>query len=207
MTATHGPRNGLRNGLRRLAGGILATVGAITGVADRVAAQTTTRPPDATATTATTATTASVAPTTTVRPRADGGITATRVLAEGSLRFTPPPLTVRPRTTRAKARSVADGVVPAGAGRPVDVFFALFSATSPARRSGDGRLVPVFDQRPVWVVRYTAVKGQRQTGVIVRRAENTAQPTTSLALTVLTDVVVVIDDATASEVLRTEYAT
>ena len=147
------------------------------------------------------------ATTTTAALRADGAIVAAQVLANGSLRFAPPPPSVRPKTTRSKARSVADKAVPASAvGRASDVFFGLFSATSPARRSGDGRLVAVFDQRPVWVVRYTGVKGERQTGVIVRRAGTTLQPTTTITLTVFSDIVVVIDDDTATEVLRSEYA-
>lgn len=145
--------------------------------------------------------------TTTAALRADGAIVVAQVLANGSLRFAPPPPSVRPKTTRSKARSVADKAVPASAvGRASDVFFGLFSATSPARRSGDGRLVAVFDQRPVWVVRYTGVKGERQTGVIVRRAGTTLQPTTTITLTVFSDIVVVVDDDTATEVLRSEYA-
>ena len=86
------------------------------------------------------------------------------------------------------------------------MFFALFSATSPARRSADGRLIAVFDQRPVWVVRYAGVKGERQTGVIVRRTGTTVAPTTTITLTVFSDIVVVVDDDTATEVLRSEYA-
>ena len=145
--------------------------------------------------------------TTTAARRGDGAIVVAEVLANGSLRFAPPPLSVRPKTTRTKARSVADRAVPASAvGRASDVFFALFSATSPARRSADGRLIAVFDQRPVWVVRYAGVKGERQTGVIVRRAGTTVQPPTTITLTVFSDIVVVIDDDTAAEVLRSEYA-
>lgn len=149
----------------------------------------------------------SIASPTTTKPRVDGAIATARVLANGSLRFTAPPGSVRPRTTRAKARNVADKVVPpSAAGRATEAFFALFSASSPARRAADGTVVPVFDRRPVWVVRYAGVKGERQTGVIVRRAGTTREPTTTLSLTVRTDIVVVIDDATASEVLRSEYA-
>ena len=140
--------------------------------------------------------------------RSDGAITEPRLLGAGSLHFTPPPTTLRPTMGRSKARSIADRAVPAAARRgSADVFFALFSASSPAKRSPDGRVVPVFDQRPVWVVRYASVTGQRQSGIIVRRIGTTLRPTTTIALTVLTDIVVVIDDATGTEVLRSEYAT
>ena len=144
----------------------------------------------------------------TTRPlRSDGAITEPLLLGAGSLRFTPPATSLRPSMGRSKARSIADRVVPTAASRgSADVFFALFSASSPAKRSPDGRVVPVFDQRPVWVVRYASVTSQRQSGIIIRRTGTTLRPTTTIALTVRTDIVVVIDDATATEVLRSEYA-
>ena len=91
------------------------------------------------------------------------------------------------------------------------MFFGLFSATSPARRLPDGTVQRVFDRRPVWVVHYLRVKGERQSGIVPRRAKPsssgpTAAPTTTMDLTVYTDIVVVIDDVSATEVLRSEYA-
>lgn len=203
---------------RRRAHGVAAAVvvfvlTSISGLAPRADAQgatastsSATTPPTSGPTTTTPITTPATTPTT--RPlRSDGAITEPRLLGAGSLRFTPPPTTLRPTMGRSRARSIADRVVPAAASRgSVDVFFALFSASSPAKRSPDGRVVPVFDQRPVWVIRYASVTEQRQSGIIVRRTGTTLRPTTTIALTVLTDIVVVIDDATATEVLRSEYA-
>lgn len=84
-----------------------------------------------------------------------------------------------------------------------EVFFALFSASSPAHRQEDGSLRPVFDRRPVWVVRFPNVRGKRQSGVIVRRTPSSVRPT--VPLDVVTEVVVIIDDETGKEVLRSEY--
>lgn len=153
-----------------------------------------------------------VVPTTSLPPpvRADGTLAVGLELAQGSLRFEPPPPTVRPKTGRVRVRSIADrSVTPAAARSLPEVFFGLFSARSPARRLPDGTVQRVFDRRPVWVVHYVRVKGERQSGIVPRRTKAgslRAAPTTTLDLSVFTDIVVVIDDGSAAEVLRSEYA-
>jgi hypothetical protein len=83
-----------------------------------------------------------------------------------------------------------------------EVFFGLFTTASPAKRGADGIVRPIFCKRPVWVVRYPLVPGNRQSGVVIPKNNNTA---TTADPSVTTEIVVIIDDATALEVRRSEY--
>jgi hypothetical protein len=125
-----------------------------------------------------------------------------RVMAGGAFRFSVPPRTARPKTLERTARKLANqGIAGAESLRP-EVFFGLFSTASPAKRGADGVVRPLFCRRPVWVVRYPKVLADRQSGVIIPRNNKTA---TSIDLSVTTEIVVIIDDATAIEVRRSEY--
>ena len=83
-----------------------------------------------------------------------------------------------------------------------EVFFGLFTTASPAKRGADGVVRPLFCRRPVWVVRYPKVRAKRQSGVIIPRNNKTA---TTIDQSVTTEIVVIVDDATALEVRRSEY--
>jgi hypothetical protein len=125
-----------------------------------------------------------------------------RVLAGGAFRFSVPLRTVRPKTLERTARKLANrGIKGAETLRP-EVFFGLFTTASPAKKGVDGVVRPLFCKRPVWVVRFPKVPGNRQSGVVIPRNNKTA---TTLDLSVTTEIVVIIDDATAVEVRRSEY--
>ena len=125
-----------------------------------------------------------------------------RVLAGGAFRFSVPLRTVRPKTLERTARKLANrGIKGAEKLRP-EVFFGLFTTASPAKKGVDGVVRPLFCKRPVWVVRFPKVPGNRQSGVVIPRNNKTA---TTLDLSVTTEIVVIIDDATAVEVRRSEY--
>jgi hypothetical protein len=129
-------------------------------------------------------------------------LTVERVMAQGAFRFSVPPRNTRPKTLERTARSIAkQGIEGAEKLRP-EVFFGLFTTASPAKRGADGVVRPLFCKRPVWVLRYPKVQADRQSGVIVPRNNKTA---TTVDLSVITEVVVIVDDATAKEVRRSEY--
>ncbi len=129
-------------------------------------------------------------------------LTVERVMAGGVFRFSVPPKTARPRTLRRTALNLASqGIDGAGGLRP-EVFFGLFTTASPAKRGADGVVRPLFCRRPVWVVRYPEVRAKRQSGVIIPRNNKTA---TTIDQSVTTEIVVIVDDATALEVRRSEY--
>ena len=129
-------------------------------------------------------------------------LTVERFLAEGAFRFSVPPPTSRPKTLERTARRVANQGIQGAEKLRTEVFFGLFSATSPAKLGADGVARPIFCKRPVWVVRYPNVPGTRQSGVVIPKNNKTA---TTIDLSVTTEIVVIVDDATASEVRRSEY--
>ena len=129
-------------------------------------------------------------------------LTSERVLAEGAFRFSPPDPKTRPHTSESTARQLANRGIDQGAKLPAEVFFGLFTTASPAKRGVDGLVRPIFCRRPVWVVRYPIVPGKRQSGVVVPRSNKTA---TTLDLSVTTEIVVIVDDASGDEVRRSEY--
>jgi hypothetical protein len=123
-------------------------------------------------------------------------------MAGGAFRFSVPPRTARPKTLERTARTLANqGIDGAERLRP-EVFFGLFSTASPAKRGADGVVRPLFCKRPVWVVRYPKVRANRQSGVIIPRNNKTA---TTIDLSVTTEIIVIVDDATAQEIRRSEY--
>jgi hypothetical protein len=158
-----------------------------------------------TATTSTTSTTrvppSTIAPTTTgplVNRR--GVLLRSRSLGQGQLNFEAP-VTERPRLSPGAALATATRSIRAKvSGTGHEVFFALFSASSPAQHNPDGTTTPVFDRRPVWVVRFPSVKGRRQSGVVQRKNSPT---TTSLEVT--TEIVAIIDDRSGKLLLSSEY--
>ena len=143
--------------------------------------------------------------------RTDGGVRQQVVLGDGAFVFDPP-VSVRPRSRKVDALLRARQAVAKTVRKTTpDVFFALFSTSSPEKRDpATGSLVPMFDQRPVWVVHYRAVESARAKPVVIAAKSN---PPTTVPVagppeptTVRTDVVVVFDDKTGSQILRTEYA-
>ena len=124
-----------------------------------------------------------------------------RLLGDGHLRFEPP-ATERPRSSAKTALSIATKSLRSTpkSDRP-EMFFALFSAASPSQRNADGTVSPLFDNRPVWVVRFPNVSGRRQSGVVQRKNA----PTTS-SPDVVTEIVVIVDDRSGKVVLTSEYA-
>ena len=86
-----------------------------------------------------------------------------------------------------------------------EVFFAAFVLDTTERIS-TGPTKSTRDVRPVWVVRFPRVDGDRKTAVIVRANLPTVVPVTTIARRVSTDVLVVIDDLTGEVVLRSEFA-
>lgn len=139
---------------------------------------------------------------TTTAPFVDrrGFLLRDRTLGAGQLRFEPPG-SDRPRSSSGLALTTASRSlrVRPKSDRP-EQFFALFSASSPTTRKPDGTAAPLFDRRPVWVVRFPNVIGQRQSGIVQRRNIPT---TTSFEVT--TEIVVILDDRSGKVVLTSEY--
>ncbi len=129
-----------------------------------------------------------------------GVLLRSRSLGQGQLQFEPP-VKERPRLSPGAALATATRSVQAKvSGTKHEVFFALFSASSPAQHNPDGTTTPVFDRRPVWVVRFPAVKGRRQSGIVQRKNS----PTTT-SLEVVTEIVAIIDDRSGKLLLSSEY--
>ena len=129
-----------------------------------------------------------------------GWLNRQTTLGQGQLRFDPP-VSERPKLSAGAATTTAVRSLRAKvAGKKREAFFALFSASSPAQRNTDGTTTPLFDRRPVWVVRFPSVVGRRQSGVLQRK---NAPPTTSLE--VITEIVVIVDDRSGRVVLTTEF--
>ena len=185
------------------------------GATTRATAQTTSTPPPVPARVASAAgpgtnTTILVSTTIPARPTtpATSGLklTVRRFLAAGALRFEPADPTtkvIRSRTTvvRTAKRELASGTV---APTP-EVFFGRYSMETTERVTGGAAKVK-RELRHVWVVRFAGVEGRRQTTVIIRQNLPTQVPVTTIDRAVLSDIVVVIDDATGNVLLRSEFA-
>ena len=77
---------------------------------------------------------------------------------------------------------------------------------SPKQRTPDGRLVPVFNQRPVWVVVFKNVATKR--AAVVKIPDRRASTTTTIdpqAFTVTSNYMFVIDDRTGTVLIRSEF--
>lgn len=135
-------------------------------------------------------------------------LSGTVSLAHGELRFEAPAPGTRPRQRAAAVRSTAATAAGAEAvGVRPRLLFGLFSAASPARKGPDGSTRPVFDRRPVWIVRYARVRVRRASGVVERRVPpSTRQAPTTVDPIAVVDIVVVIDDRDGRQLLRSEFA-
>lgn len=120
--------------------------------------------------------------------------------------FSPPGTKQRPKSSAANAKFIAKkGIPPKSVRLAPEVFFALFTASSPEQIGPDGARRPVFLRRPVWVVRYPLLVEARFQLPEYRSKEKSG-PTTTVPK-VRTQLVVVIDDVSGREVLRSEFAT
>lgn len=119
------------------------------------------------------------------------------LVLSGGMRFDVPAVSDHPRTSRIGAVAAARVYRPAGGPLPT-AEFARFTSSS-TRLSPDGRTRPVYERRPIWLVRYSEVRVRRASAIPPRRGG--ATPTVP---TVLVDVVVVVDDATSQVLLRSE---
>lgn len=86
-----------------------------------------------------------------------------------------------------------------------EVFFALYALETNERVTAGGAQ-PKRDLRTVWVVRFAGVEGRRQSSVVIRRNLPTVVPFTTIPRTVVSDIVVVIDDVTGDVLLSSEFA-
>ena len=128
--------------------------------------------------------------------------------ADGAFVFEPPTRAQRPTRRKRDAARVAGANAPKVA-RTVspDVFFGIFRLDSPKQRTTDGRLVPVFDRRPVWVAVFANVESTRAQVVEIpdRRAKTTTTKAPE-ALRVRSNYLYVIDDRTGEVLIRSEFA-
>jgi hypothetical protein len=132
-------------------------------------------------------------------------------IADGAFVFQPPTRTDTPKRRKREIVRVAQSVAPKNARRIVpQVFFATFRLDSPKTRTTDGRLVAVFDYRPVWVALFEKVEGERATVIeIPERAHGSSTTTTKSkpkAKVVTTNYLVVVDDRTGDVLIRSEFA-
>jgi hypothetical protein len=117
--------------------------------------------------------------------------------ADGAFVFQPPTRTDAPKRRKRDVTRIVQGVVPKNVRRVVpQVFFATFRLDSPKTRTTDGRLVAVFDYRPVWVAVFEKVEGERATVVEIPERSRTSSSTTAKpkpkAKTVTTNYLVVL---------------
>ncbi len=204
----------LRSGQRIRREIVIATLAGLFGVGTAIpatgASTASTRP--VAATTPSTSTTRSVASTTsassTTTPSDIKGLVLQRprTIGEGVLLFSPPTSNQRPKSSAANAKFIAKRGLEAGSIKLApEVFFALFTASSPEQLGPDGKSRPVFLRRPVWVVRYPLLV-QSRFQLPEYRSKKKDGPTTTIPKA-RTQLVVVIDDVSGREVLRSEFAT
>lgn len=128
-------------------------------------------------------------------------------LAGGAFVFEPPTPTQRPTRQKREATRRAVASAPKSARKIApEVFFGIFKLDSPKQRTPDGRLVPVFDQRPVWVVVFKNVATKR--AAVVKIPDRRASTTTTIdpqAFTVTSNYMFVIDDRTGTVLIRSEF--
>jgi hypothetical protein len=129
-----------------------------------------------------------------------------RTFADGALRFDPASASAKVIRSRAIALRTARRELDPGTKEPTaEVFFASYDLQTTDRVTG-ANATGTREAHTVWVVRFPGVDGRRKTGVILRNNLPTAVPVTTIALSVKTDILVVIDDVTGRVLLRSEYA-
>jgi hypothetical protein len=142
--------------------------------------------------------------------RSDGGIVTAIAFADGAFVFQPPSRTDTPKRRKREVTRLAQSVAPKNARRIVpQVFFATFRLDSPKTRTTDGRLVAVFDYRPVWVALFEKVEGERATVVEIPERAHGSTTTTKVKpkpKVVTTNYLVVVDDRTGDVLIRSEFA-
>lgn len=142
--------------------------------------------------------------TTTTRP--GYRIAVARTFAGGSLRFEPVPASVKVTRSKDLAVRTARKELPSGVSAPTpEVFFAQYLLET-SERVVSGVPKPNKEYRTVWVVRFPRVDGERKSGVILRSNIPTVVPVTTVPKRVLTDVLVVVDDASGRVLLRSEFS-
>lgn len=127
--------------------------------------------------------------------------------ANGAIKARPLPRSVTPIRRRAAVTATATKLAAqqfGGSLRPADVdtFFAEFDAPI-----GEwlGKLESVeTEPRAAWFVVFTGMESSRATGIVTRRSDG-AQPSTTVSLRVISDVVVVIDDDTGEVLVASEF--
>ena len=150
-------------------------------------------------------TTTIVTASTTVKPNGLR-LAVSRSFAGGALRFDPAPASAVVIRSRASVLRTARRELEPGTKEPSpELFFASYDLETTERVTG--ALATAKRQRhTVWVVRFPGVEGVRRSGVILRNNLPTAVPVTTIALSVRTDILVVVDDVTGRVLLRSEYA-
>lgn len=88
---------------------------------------------------------------------------------------------------------------------PPEVFFARYALETNEWVIGGGAQLK-RDLRTVWVVRFAGVEGRRQSSVVIRQNLPTVVPVPTIPRIVMSDIVVVIDDATGDVLLLSEFA-
>ncbi len=174
--------------------GLVAAGSAFLAPAGAAAGPSTTAPPSTT-----------VAPSTTLRP---GGfrLALPRSFAGGALRFNPAPSSAVVIRSRAAVLRTARRELEPGTKEPTpELFFGSYDLQTTERVTGAAATAR-RETHTVWVVRFPGVDGVRRTGVILRNNLPTAAPVTTIALSVRTDILVVVDDVTGRVLLRSEYA-
>lgn len=137
-------------------------------------------------------------------PGAEAGATSTGdrlsspILLPGGMRFDVPKPADRPRRSGGVALVAALRYAPPGRQLP-NVQFARYTSSS-THTASDGRVAAVFEQRPIWLVRYTSVPRRPASAVPPRQKH---PPATTIPI-VAVDVVIVVDDASGDVLLRSE---
>ena len=129
---------------------------------------------------------------------------ASRTYADGSLAFRPMDPSVRPKRTQAVAIGLARKAAgPATGNSAVTAQYAQYDAAVGSWLGSSTEADGGTEARPVWVVVFLAVVGQRSTGVVERQHVSTPSTTSRR---VVTDVLVVLDDVTGEVIVRSEYS-
>ncbi len=129
-----------------------------------------------------------------------------RSFADGALRFEPAAPSAKVIRSRATVLRTARRELDPGTKEPTaEVFFASYDLQTTDRITG-ANATGTRQAHTVWVVRFPGVDGLRKTGVILRNNLPTAVPITTIARSVKTDILVVVDDVTGRVILRSEYA-
>ncbi len=110
----------------------------------------------------------------------------------------------RPKRTQAMAIRLARKTAGAAAGNTaVTAQYAQYDAAVGSWLGNSTEPDGGTEARPVWVVVFIGVVGQRSTGVVERQHVSTPSTTSRR---VVTDVLVVLDDETGEVIVRSEYS-